>query len=128
MFSRLPSELVDSIVDFLAFSDIGCLKCVCKNSIPFEIQYQTYERETTVICRNGRERVIKSYLLTNGNRELPSQITHNYVEIKLRRGNVLYYFTLYKNIYNSQKDILSYLQQYDRKIINWVNSKVLGHL
>ena len=117
MFLLLPNDLVDSIVDFLAFSDIGCLKCVCKNSIVFPIHYNTYKRETKVLHRNGNESILNSYLLTNGERELPNQIMDNFVEIKLTRGNLSYSFTLYKNIYRSEKDILSYLKQYDRKII-----------
>ena len=114
MLHLLPSDIISFISDYLHLSDICHLKYICK--LEFSISYKVYSR-TTKYINNGNESFQTSYLLTNGIEELPTQIKHNFVEIKLYHGRLIYHFTLFKNIYNTETSILSYLKQYDRKLI-----------
>lgn len=113
MFSNLPEELVLEIFQFLDFADLGRVYTTCKGINKIPIYYNTYMRET--IYTDENEMVSKSYLFTNGPKELPGQIKNNYLEIKLSRGVIMYHFIFYNNVYRDELDILMYLQNIDWK-------------
>jgi len=120
MFTILPVELILEIFDFLNFGDLSKIYCTCKYIPKVLISYKTYTRKTIVYTgKTGKtEKIMKSYLLTNGSEDRPNQIKDNYLEIKITRYKTKYHFTFYKEIYNPEFDILTYLQN-----IDWSNTR-----
>ena len=103
------------IYKYLSFYEIGVLQTVCKNFPQIHIKYDTFCRSTKYLSINNISHIEKSYLLTNGKKEKPSQIKNNFLDIKLYRGDSFYHFTIYKDIYKVDKDILHYLKNLQEK-------------
>ena len=112
----LYNDLILTIFDYLSFYDISKVYCVSKEYSEFpklRISPSLFKRN----LQNGYH----SYLLTNGDYQLPGHIKINFLEIRLFRYNVQYYFSFFYQAYEKNKDIFDYLKDIDynktRKII-----------
>ena len=125
---QLPDEIILLFFEYLDFRDIANLSLTNKYIPSIKIFYNTYSRDTIYVDKNGKETIQTSYLLTNGPPDLPGQIKHNFVEIKLYRGLNLYSFVLYKNVYNKDNSISDYLKMdWHKKIISLKHEKIQPH-
>lgn len=112
----LYDELILEIFDYLSFFDISKVYCVNNDYSKFpklRININTHKRT----LQDGTF----SYLLTNGNLQLPGHIKTNHMDIRLYRYNLQYYFSFFYPVYVSNKKVFDYLNHINpsitRKII-----------
>ena len=112
----LYDELILEIFDYLSFYDVSKVYCVNKEYSKFPKL-----RICTSVFKRDLQNGYHSYLLTNGNYRLPGHIKINFLEIRLCRYNLEYYFSFFYQAYEKDKDIFDYLKDIDyaktRKII-----------
>ena len=111
----LYNELILEIFDYLSFFDISKVYCVSNEYSKFpklRININTHKRT----LQDGTF----SYLLTNGDFQLPGHIKTNHMDIRLYRYNLEYYFSFFYPVYVKDKKVFDYLKHINpltRKII-----------
>ena len=112
----LYNDLILEIFNYLSFYDISKVYCVSKEYSEFPKM-----RIDTSLFKRNLQNGYHSYLLTNGNYQVPGHIKLNFLEIRLYRYNLQYYFSFFYDAYEKDKNIFDYLKNINqlttRKII-----------
>ena len=106
----LVKDIFNHIGTFLNFKDLTNFHAINKNTPILKINYTTYLNKTKYIDKNNNTYIETSYILSSNNKRCTSLRRQGFIEIYLNRGDTIYNFYIYENIFKEDKNVLYYLK------------------
>jgi len=105
----LVKDIFNHIGTFLNFKDLTNFHAINKYTPVLKINYTTYLNKTKYMYKNGIY-IETSYILSSKNKTRTSLRHEGFIEIHLNRGDTIYNFYIYENIFKEDKNVLYYLK------------------